>query len=137
MSSENGHTRTGTCTLTPTTQRVQRGHPSRVSSTGLGTSHYGRSAGPAEEERLTTIFRQNSYPLPFICAISSSIHSTGGRTGSKGHQSIINIPQSPKLMKQYKILIPSESSIGDLLTLSYKNTRKYTHTHTHTANNII
>ena len=34
--------RTGTCTLTPTTQRVQRGQPSGVSSTGLGTSHYGR-----------------------------------------------------------------------------------------------
>ena len=32
-----------------------------------------RSGSGAEEEHLTTIFKQNGYPLPFIHAISSSL----------------------------------------------------------------
>ena len=58
------HTRTGTaCTLTPTTQQVQRGQPSGVSSTGLGTSHYGRrTCGKKKNTSPLLSDWQNSYP---------------------------------------------------------------------------
>ena len=38
-----------------------------------GQEHHATEGGPAEEKHLTTTFKENSYPLPFIRAMSSSL----------------------------------------------------------------
>ena len=72
MSSENRHTRTGTCTF-------NSHHPASAKRAAV-RSLFDRARNITlrkedlqKEEHLTTTFRQNGCPLPFIRAISSSI----------------------------------------------------------------